>query len=259
MQARLVQEAMEAAGLYKEGSKEELKKTFIEADTAEIGGKTYDLSRIAYWDAKLFSLEMDAVLEKQNPLIHEVYAKYAVNIFDLIRMVNTNTKQGFKGMTGSGNEIDLILLSQARLFYDPDDSEDTRESWIRTIDAVGSKNFFEGAHAGTECTMGEEEGLIFLGFYNPALDPCVDAVKITMNTEPFNVQGLDFMQAQLEMGDPIIELKEPWTLPPEQSGEIEAYYFKTGEDDMRPLGVWVKMSRNLRDLTADGLLSESST
>lgn len=259
MESLTVKEVMKAAGLYKDGSKAELSREFIEEDTVEIGGKSYTVSRIAYWDAKIFTLELDGILQRQNPFIHDIYARNAVSIFDLVRMVNLNSKQGFKGMSGSGNELDLILLSQPRLLYDPDSSGNTRTTWERTIATVGSKNFFEGASTGTECTMAEEEGCIWLAMYNPALDPCVDAVKITMNTEPFNGQGLDFMEAQEYQGDPIIELKEPWTLPPEQSGEIETYYFQTGTDEMRALGVWVKMARNLRDITLNGLRSTSST
>ena len=171
-----------------------------------------------------------------------------MSLFDAVRMVNVNTKQGFKGALASGNELDFMLFS-ARQFYDPDSSGNARTSWVRTISSVGSKNFFEGSSSGAELTMSEEEAQVWLAFYNPALQSCVDSFKITMNTEPFDIQTLDFEQVHTEMGDTIVELKEPWTLPPEQSGEIEAYYFRTGTDEMRPLGIWIYMAKNLRDLT----------
>ena len=242
-----VKEIMEAAGLYKEGTREELKGQFIEEDTVEIGGKTYTVSRISYLDSWLFTNELDSILARQNPIIHDVYARAAVNIFDLIRMVNMNTKQGFKGAAASGNELDLMLFA-ARQFYDPDSTGNARSSWVKAVSSASSKYFMEGSGGSEELTMAEEEGQIWLGFYNPASQPCVDAVKITMNTEPFNVQTLDFEQVQDEVGDVIIELKEPWTLPPEQSGQVEAYYFRTGTDEMRPLGVWVYMAKNMRAL-----------
>ncbi len=246
-----VKQVMTDANLYKEGSKEELKSSFIEEETVELGGKTYTLSKIAYYDAKIFADEMDTILARQNPLIHDVFARNAVNMFDLVRMVNTNSKQGFKGAQASGNELDFNLF-MARQFQDPDGAVQTRRtSWVRNIASVGAKSFFEdlaGAVADAEQAMGEEEGMIWLAFYNPAQQSCIDAFQITMNTELYDIQALDFEQVQLDMGDVIIEFKEPWTLPPEQSGELRAYYYQTGTDETRPLGIWVKQARNLRAL-----------
>lgn len=244
---------MKDADYYRDGTNDELKGQYMEEQTIKLGGKDYVLSRISYLDAKIFAQELDSILANQNPLIHEIFAKYSTNVFDLVRMVNVNTKQGFKGMNASGNELDLTLM-MARQFQDPDGAVQTRRTvWERTIAAAGSLYFFEditGAVAEQEQTMLEEEGMIWLAFYNPALDPCADAFQITMNTEPYNIQSLDFEMANIEMGDPIIEFKEPWTLPPEQSGKIQTYYKKAGTDEMRPLGCYVQMAKNLRDLTA---------
>lgn len=233
--------------LYKEGKRDDLRQQFIEEETVDIAGKSYTLSRISYWDSWLFANELDSVLARQNPRIHDIFGKNAVSCLDLVRMVNVNTKQGFRGAGGSGNELDAIQFI-ATAFYDPDSSTNKRTTWVRSISSAGSKNFFEGATAGAELTMAEEEGMIWLAMYNPATTPCVDSIQIIMNTEAFNIQTLDFDQVDLEDGDPIIELKEPWSLPPEQSGEILAYYPFTGTDEMRPIGLWVKMARNLRTL-----------
>lgn len=255
---RLVREAMIAAGFYKQGNnpdtgkpwtEQELKDGFYPQATVMINGKSYDLEKIAYWDANIFTNQLDNILSRQNPIIHDLFAVNALVIFNAVRMVNINSKQGFKGQAASGNELDMTLF-MARQFYDPDSSTNKRSSWTRTISAAGSKNFFEGATAGAELTMGEEEAMVWLGFYNPALTPCVDSFQIIMNTTPFDLQGLDFDMAQAQLGDPIIPLREPWTLPPEQSAEVLAYYFQTGTDEMRPLGIWIKESRNLRTLTS---------
>jgi len=242
------------AGLYKEGTKEQLRTDFIAEEEITIAGKSYTLSKIAYLDAKIFTDELDTILVQQNPLIHGIYAKNAVSLFDTIRMVNVNSKQGFKGALSSGNELDFTLM-MARQFQDPDIAlAGRRASWVRPIAAgmVGVQQFFESLAAPTtpptETIMGEEEGMIWLAFYNPAQTPCVDAFQITMNTEPFDIQSLDFDQVHIQTGDVIIELKEPWTLPPEQSGLINVHYFQAGTDEMRPLGIWVKMAKNLRNL-----------
>jgi len=251
-QERKVRQVMTDAGLYREGTKEQLRTDFIAEEEITIAGKSYTLSKMAYLDAKIFTDELDTILVQQNPLIHEIYAKNAVTLFDAVRMANVNTKQGFKGALASGNELDFTLL-MARQFYDPENSTHKRVSWVREVTAAqivaaAALNYFEGATAGVELTMGEEEAMIWLAFYNPAQVPCIDAFQITMNTEPFDVQSLDFEQVGQHEGDVIIELKEPWTLPPEQSGKIMAYYFRQGIDEMRPLGIWIKMAKNLRTL-----------
>lgn len=247
---RIVRQAMLDAGFYQQNkSDDELKKNFYEKKTVILGGKSYDLAPIAWYDGNVFADELDNILCRQNPLIHDIFAKNALTIFNAIRMVNMNSKQGFKGQMASGNELNMTQF-MARQFYDPDNSTNKRSSWVRTIAAAGSKNFFEGATAGAELTMGEEEAMVWLAMYNPAQTPCVDGLQIIMNTTPYDIQSLDFEQLQEEMGDPIIELREPWTLPPEQSAEVLAYYFQTGTDEMRPIGVWIKMSRNLRSLAS---------
>lgn len=243
-----VKDVMSTNGYYKDGSKEDLQNQIIEEQTIKIAGKDYTLSKISYWDAHIFTQELDTILARQNPLIHDIFARNSVSIFDAVRMANVNSKQGFKGALASGNELDLTLF-MARQFYDPDNSESKRTTWVRTISSTGAKYIFEGTTASSELTMGEEEAMVWLAFYNPAQTSCIDAFQITMNTEPYDVQSLDFDQVQTEQGDVIIELKEPWTLPPEQSGKIQAYYFQTGTDETRPLGVWIKMARNLRTLS----------
>ena len=246
-QERKVRTVMTDAGLYKEGTKDQLRSDYIAEEEIQIAGKSYTLSKISYLDSKIFTDEMDTILVQQNPLIHEIFAKNAVTLFDAVRMANVNSKQGFKGALASGNELDFNLF-MARQFYDPDNSTNKRTSWVRTISTVGTKQYFEGATSGVDLTMGEEEAMVWLAFYNPAQLPCVDAFQITQNTEPFDIQSLDFDQVHEQTGDVIIELKEPWTLPPEQSGEISAYYFATGTDETRPLGIWIKMAKNLRTL-----------
>jgi len=261
MADKLVQAEMERVGYYREGTKEELRTQWMDEQTITLAGKEYTLSKISFLDSKIFTMELDTILVQQNPLIHQLFAKNAQSLFDLVRMVNINTKQGFKGALASGNELDFTLF-MARQFQDPDAAIGTRRTtWERTITAAmspppvanGVQSFFEditaGAAHGDELPMGEEEGMIWLAFYNPAQVPCIDAFQIQMNTEPFNIQSLDFEQVGEHEGDVIIELKEPWTLPPEQSGRIQAYYFQDGTDETRPLGIWVKMAKNLRALT----------
>jgi len=253
-QERKVRQVMMDAGLYKEGTREALRSDFIAEEEVTVAGKSYTLSKIAYLDAKIFTDELDTILIQQNPLIHDIFAKNAVTLFDAIRMANVNSKQGFKGALASGNELDFTLL-MARQFYDPEAPTVKRTSWVRTVTAAQiaaavALDFLEEATgvAGAELLMGEEEAMVWLALYNPAQTPCIDAIQLQMNTEPFDLQSLDFEQVGAQEGDVIIELKEPWTVPPEQSGRAQAYYFRAGTDETRPLGIWIKMARNMRTL-----------
>ncbi|MBA7606328.1 hypothetical protein ES703_13476 [subsurface metagenome] len=101
-QERKVRQVMTDAGLYKEGTKETLRTDFIAEEDVTIAGKSYTLSKISFLDSKIFTDELDTILIQQNPLIHGIYAKNAVTLFDAVRMVNVNSKQGFKGALASG-------------------------------------------------------------------------------------------------------------------------------------------------------------
>jgi len=246
-QERKVRSVMQAAGLFKDGEADTLRSDYIAEEEITIAGKSYTLSKISYLDSKIFTNQMDTILQNQNPLIYDIFAKNAITIFDAVRMANVNSKQGFKGALASGNELDLNLFTP-RMFYDPDSVGDLRTTWIRNIAAIGAKYFFADATAAAAVTMGEEEAMVWLALYNPAQNPVLTEIQIVQNTEPFDIQTMDFEYVQETMGDPIVELKEPWTLPPEQSGYIQTYYPVIGTDEARPLGVWIKMAKNQRTL-----------
>lgn len=246
-QDRKVRTVMMDAGLYKEGSRDTLRSDFIAEEEITIAGKSYTLSKISYLDSKIFTDEMDTILQNQNPLLYDIFAKNAVTLFDAVRMANVNSKQGFKGALASGNELDFNLFVP-KMFYDPDSVGSLRTTWVRPVAAAASKYFFADATGAAAVTMGEEEAMVWLAFYNPAQNPIMEEIQIVQNTEPFDIQTLDYEYTQDEMGAPIVELKEPWTLPPEQGGYIQAYYPRAGTDEARPLGIWIKMAKNQRTL-----------
>jgi hypothetical protein len=253
-----------ALGLYKAGNLSDLENQYVPASTIRLGrpGKDYDLSKLSCADIKRLGDEMDALIVNLNPVIQDLFVKNAQTIADAVRMVNTGTKQGFKGALASGNELDIQFLGP-RLFHDPDAAAAARRtSWVRTITAamvayrdcpyindLTSPIFAPPAiPAEVELNMVEEEALVLLGFVNDAATPCSNGVQITMNTEPYDIQDMDFEMVQPLTGTPLWELKEPWTIPPEQSGWIHLRYFRAGTDECKPIGAWVRMARNMRAL-----------
>lgn len=247
---RTVRSVLSDAGYYPSGggSKEELQSQFVEEETVDIGGKQYTLSKISKYDIKLFADQLDGILERMNPFIWDIFAKRAVHCLAAVRLANINSKQGFRGSAAKGNELDFTLMG-AREFYDPDSSGNTRTSWVRTISAVGQKNIIEGATTGAALTLAEEACDIYLAWYNPAVSPCLDSLQVVLNTDIFDIETLDFDMLHAELGDPIIEFKNPFIIPPEEAYEILGYYFRTGTDEARPIGLRIKEAKNLRDLT----------
>jgi len=258
-----VVEALKAAGLYKETGRIEeqmLKTTLPNGEVRE-----HKMSEIDYVDLKIFADELDIALKLQNPLVQSLFAKNADALVSLIRVINNDSASGFKGSVGSGRQLDAILL-RAEQFQDPDTAivaggiANRRNSWIRTIGAgdIGVvSNFIEGDYAiapaghSHHLPMADEEGIALLGFANPAAALCVDTLQITYLAQLYNIQNLDFELANPFIGDSIIELKQPLFIYPKESALLTVHYYRVGIDELRPIGLWVKMASNLRLLVSD--------
>jgi hypothetical protein len=220
----------------------------IEEEQVNVNGTTYTVPKLSKVDANTFAIELDNVLCRLNPFIWDLYAKYAKYCLVALRLANKEDQQGFKGASAKGNELDFLMFN-SRQFYDPDSAGNARSSWDRAISSVGSKYFFIDSTGAAAKTLSLYESMVWLGWYNPASLPCVDSFQITLNTEPFDVQDLDFEKLDEYNGDVIIEFKEPFILPPNEAAMLKAYYYRTGTDSMRPIGLWFEEAKNLRDLT----------
>jgi len=244
-------EALKAAGLYKEAGRimEQMLVTILPNGER----REHKMAEIDNADIKIFADELDIALTLQNPLVQSLYAKNASALVNLIRTVNVESASGFKGSVGSGRQLDTILL-RAVQFYDPDNAPtNIRVDWPRGIAVLATTNalnFIQGSTAATDLTMGNEQGLAILGFANPAQNPVSDALQITYLSQAYNIQNLDFELAMtnVEIGDVIVELKQPLFVHPKEDFKIQVRYFATGTDELRPIGLWVKMSSAMRAL-----------
>ncbi len=253
MQTSIV-EALKAAGLYKETGR--VMEQMAVTTTASGQEKEHKLAEIDYLDIKTFADELDIALKLQNPYVQSLYAKNAKGLVDLIRAVNVETASGFKGAVGSGRQLDALML-RAEQFQDPDNAaQAARASWVRTIALAGGQGQFivnPGAEpVGTKVAlvMADEQGLAILGFANPASSPLCDAVQITYIAQAYNIQNLDFELANPFVGDSIVELKQPLFIFPKETALVQVRYFEGAgaDDELRPIGLWVKMSSALRAL-----------
>ena len=247
-----VVEALRAAGLYKATGRiqEEMLKTITPTGQE----REHKMAEMDYFDLKIFADEMDIALRLQNPLVQSLFAKNAVGLVNLIRVINVESASGFKGSNGSGRQLDSLLL-RAEHFGNPDlaNSATLRTSWIRAVGVGLNVQFMIaqdalGANTHGDLTMTQWEGIAIFGFANPAAAPCVDAFQNTYLAQAYNVQNADFELANPFIGDAICELKQPLYLYPQESGRIDVRYYRAGNDELRPIGIWVKMSQNLRAL-----------
>ncbi len=250
-----VVESLKAAGLYKDTGRiqEQMLKTIL--PNGEV--REHKMAEINYLDIKIFADELDIALRLQNPLVQGLVAKNADALVGLIRVINCESASGFKGSVGSGRQLDAILL-RAEQFQDPDvdatmATTGRRGSWIRAIGAAaGQPNFieqdFDVDEHGKALPMADEEGIALLGFANPAASPCVDAVQITYLDQLYNIQNLDFELANPFIGDAICELKQPLFIYPKETALVQVNYYRAGTDELRPIGLWVKMASNMRAL-----------
>lgn len=246
MQTSVV-ETLKTAGLYKESGRIEEQMLISILPNGE--RREHKLSEINYADIKIFADELDLALKIQNPLVQALFAKNAVGLANLVRVVNVETASGFKGTVGSGRQLDAIML-RAEQFQDPGAGATTpRTSWIRAIAAAANLTFIQStADTGAELAMATTEGLAILGFANPAAALCVDAIQLGYLSQLYNIQNLDFELANPFIGDSIVELKQPFYIFPQETGLVNVRYYRAGQDELRPIGIWVKMASNLRTL-----------
>lgn len=243
--------ALITAGLYKPAGKIEeqtLKTIAPDGSTA-----SHIMAEIDYNDLKIFADELDIALTLQNQRVQSLFAKNAVLLAQTIRVVQYNTRSGFKGSKASGNALDFLLF-RAEQFQNPDAAGvAARGSFNRAIAVAASLQFITapdalGANTHAALTMAANEAFALLGFANTSPSPCTSAVQLTYLGQVYNLQNLGFEMFNPFIGDPIVELKQPLVIFPGENGLVDVRYFQNGADELRPIGIWFKIATNLRAL-----------
>ena len=214
------------------------------------------MSEITFSDLKIFFDELDIALRLQSPYIQNLYAKNAKQLAQLVRVVNYNTRSGFKGAVGSGNQLDAVLF-RAEQFQDPDVNGPTpRLSWVRNLPSLNCappapgnfiENIWVAAH-GVPLAAANTEAIALLGFANTAAAPCNSAYQLQYLGVNFNVQNLGFELANFVYGEAVVELKQPLFIYPGENALVTVRYYQNGSDELRPIGLWIKTATNLRAL-----------
>jgi len=248
-----VVEALKAKGLYKETGRipQQLLKTIL--PNGEVS--EHIMSAIDYMDIKIFADEIDNALAWRNPFVKALYAKNAEAMVNGIRIVNMESASGFKGANAGGRQLDALLFRPEQ-FQDPDSGPSAiKTTWARVIGAAAPLQYIVNRSAlgpgyGTKpaLLMADDEGICLFGFFNPAASPCCDAVQLTYLSQTFNIQNLNYSAVNAFYGSSVVELKQPLIVAPKEDALVDVYYFKAGNDQLEPLGIWIKMSSALRAL-----------
>ena len=249
-----VVDALTSAGMYGKALPSSKIQIALTDTQREIAGLGKD-------DVARFAEELDRKLEYMDPGLAAVYAADAPSILNLVRMVNKETTDGFRGTLGEGNQLD-IQLSYAPTFFDPDAAVSgppvttKRTNWKRYIRTTGVKAYLFGlvstvgaaATSANKLTMSEEEGMRFIGFYMPAdAEPKAGAWQLWKNKLK-SAQSFDWLARDKDSGVLISKCKQPFTLPKEHSFYINCRYDDTGMDEMMPIVAHVRMASNLETL-----------
>ena len=240
-----VVDALKAANLWKDTGRvpEQLLITVLpNGERAQ-----HKMSEINYTDIQTLGIELDVALKFENPYIQSLFAKNAVGIVNAMRAVNVESASGFKGSVGAGRQLDFILFRPEQFFL----NTAVRLTWQRVITAAMTSTdtyFIEGSTASSDLTMGSTECLCLFGFADWAETPCTSAFQLSYLSQSYNIQNLGFALTDYELFYPLLEMKEPLTVFPLETISVQVDYNQPGTDYLTPIGLWIKMSSNLRSL-----------
>ena len=238
-------EAAKAAGLYKETGR--IEEQILKTWTASGELAEHRMAEIDYHDLVVATDQLDIMLRLENPIVQTLFARNTVLILSTIRCVNVDSASGFKGSVGAGRQLDMLML-RPQEFWNCDTSGSYRTTWQRNIPAASSYYFVQGSTDASNLTMGDNEAMIILGFIDPAEQPVVNALQITYLSQNYNIQNLDFGIVDYQGAYPVMELMQPVIVFPKESAKINCWYYAAGTDWLQPVGLWIKMSENLRNL-----------
>ena len=206
---------------------------------------SHKMAEIDYKDIQTLGIELDVALKFENPYIQSLFAKNAMGIVNGMRAVNVDSASGFKGMVGSGRQLDFILFRPEQFFL----GAAIRQTWQREIaNASADVYFIEGSTSGSQLTMGDNECICLFGFADWAETPCVSAYQLEYLSQTYNIQNLNFQLTDYELHYPLVEMAEPLTVFPKETVRLKVCYNQAGTDYLTPIGLWIKMSSDLRSL-----------
>ncbi len=201
-----------------------------------IAGRKEKASALTVAEVETFVNQLEAIVHQtQSPIVKDIIARNARLILDVIRVVNVETKQGFKGMAARAGELEINYIRPRTL---------GKTTWLQTI--AGTPPITVAWLS--ETTALEGEALVILGWIDPIEVPKIDAVLYTKDGDPLPVQTLPFEAKDAAIKTPAVEQKIPVVILPKHKIKIDLNAFATGDDKIQPIGFHIRASADFMAL-----------
>ena len=191
-----------------------------------IGGVPIEVSAMSEDEVEIFVREMDALIHGiEHETIKAIVLSNVDLIFDVVRYVNANTKQGFKGAYARGQALTILWIQP---------SDFNKTTWLKTYSSTGWTDW--AFSESSPDTVAEEEAFIILGWYNPIDVPKVSQVQLIKNGDKYVPETLSLTFRTKSDAYGAHQNREPWVLGPESTYAIRSYATATGDDKLTPIG-----------------------
>lgn len=202
-------------------------------------------------DFVTFISEMMVITKRQrNPMVGEIITRNAPRLWDLVRMVNHATRQGFGGAGSRGDRL-LFNPLEPRDLGRAGDFPGTAppDSWLQVPATVGAARLWPPTSGTITLTITSLPvlGHVYFGFVNPVPVPKVNNVQLVLDSDAWPEEIMDWEWRE-SFGDnavSVYELKLPWVIRPGASYRISVRNYITGEDRLTPIGFSVKRARDI--------------
>jgi hypothetical protein len=203
-----------------------VKPVYLEEKNVRFGGATTNLAALSAEEVTLFREQLEKIMREVNPAVARIISANAETLINLVRRVKTETKSPFAGAAARGKEL-TIELCRPRWFTA---AGTTITTWLKTVTA-GTAYLISGT-GDAAITVPEEEGFAFLAFADPIDTPKAEAVQLEKGGDLYVPESLPW---DLTEEYPVIPLKEPWLILPEDSYRINVRYNIAGSDKLQPI------------------------
>jgi len=212
------------------------------ADEVWIAGRSYAARALDSNQLDLLVEDLESIAAQQsNPFIANMIARNCPRIFDLVRVVNHETKQGYGGAAARGNALTLNPLRMGDVSI--------THGWQVNITATGAATWIASSTTNIDMLVSSLPvlGHIYLGFIDAVEVPKVSTVQLVKNgdTWPEEVLAFDWRQGFGTNNTPTHELRQPWIMPPSESYYIPVRYDRVGDDHLMPIAFTVKRATDI--------------
>jgi len=225
-----------------------------QAGTVWIGSKNYAVVDISKEQTEILAIEIDTFVDWDSaPRIASMTVRAAPRILDAVRLVNSNTKQGYGGAAGRGQQLIAQPLQLFDLLKASPSSTDVTAypmtTWLVNKTATGVSNWSGSTSYANTMVVSSMPYMahVFIGFIDTIEVPKVSKIQIIKDGDTYPIENPNF-EWRGSFGSfavPTHELLQPWIIPPASKYYICANYYATGDDKMQPIGFAIKRATDV--------------